>query len=244
MPFNRKGLSRWVVLFVAKICFTVVYNNMIKPVQKSKPLFCEQYWKNIAKNTKPVKEYKGRVSTIFDIHDVNNYFIKGSKNIKTLEKQLEMPLNEFIAKTDKEFKQLTPCENSMVLWRGLSAPEKGAKRNPRYEQAYNCKTGDIICMPEYAYATNMDNVALVYAQAYIQGIYPRNGIIYKIHVPKGSRINNSANYIFPRCSKFECLGAQDVTEKRAKYRLITLRYLQPKEIKLNFFEKIIRCFKK
>lgn len=237
---NKRTFQKESPFLQQKICFTVFTNTMIKPVSKSKPLFCEQYWRNIAKNTKPNKEHKSRVSGGFDIHSVNKYFIKNNLNKDVLENCINMPLYKFIAMTDKEFKQLTPTKESLVLWRGISAPAKSAKRNPRYEQSYKCKAGDTICMPEYAYASDSENVALSHA---LDDEY-QNGIVYKINVPKGSKINNGAHYIFPRCSRFECLSTQDMTENEVKYKLITLNYLPPEETKLNFFEKIMRYFKK
>jgi len=228
------------VLFVAKFYFMVFKNIMIKPVSKSKPLFCEEYWRNIAKNTKPSKEYKSRISTAIDIHCINKYFIKNNLKKDVLENTINMPLNKFIAQTDKEFKQLTPTEYSLVLWRGVSAPPIDAKRNARYKQSYKCKVGDIVFMPEYAYASESENVALAFALDDVN----QNGIVYKINVPKGAKINNGAHFIFPRCSKFECLDVQNMTENEVKYKLITLNYLPPEETKLNFFEKIMRYFKK
>ena len=109
---------------------------MIKPVSKSKPLFCEQYWQNIIKKTRLNEEHKTHVSGSLVhfinnrldtsghdyIHDINKYFINGLPK-KSIE-NLNVPLYQFIAQTDKEFKELAPTKEPMILWRGVSTPEK------------------------------------------------------------------------------------------------------------------------
>ena len=216
---------------------------MNKLLAGNKPLFCEQYWKNIKKNTKPSKDFKPKVSTSFYFHEVNNYFINGNPKAK---KYLEhddicMPVQRFLAKSDKEFKELTPTKEELILWRGISPPlKKAKKRNMRYEQAYNCKAGNIVCMPEYAFATDKMKHALLFAKHFIL----RDGILYEIQVPEGSKIHRSVEYVFPRYSKFECLGTQNMENEGIRYKLIKLKYIQPKEIKLSLFEKIMRYFKK
>ena len=236
---------------------------MIKPVSKTKPLFCEQYWQNIIKKTRLNEEHKTHVSgslvysvnnrldtSGYDfIHDINKYFINGLPK-KSIE-NLNVPLYQYIAQTDKEFKELAPTNEPMILWRGVSVPEKKARRYPRFEQAYNRKTGDIVYMPEYAYATDKKNIALVYTLLHARDNYPHNSIVYEIHVPKGSKISKSRHYIFPRSSRFECMDTQEIEENGYKYKLITVQYIQPEEIKietnkkkLNFIGKITRFFQK
>ena len=205
----------------------VVSNNMIKPVSKNKPLICEQYWQNILKKTSPVKEYKSRVSTNFDLHTANLCFMNGNALELYLETETGMTLRKFIAQTDKEFKQLTPTDKPLVLWRGISAPLKEQKRYPRFENSYNCKVGDRIFMPEYAFAAEDEKTALSYALSPSE----QNGIIYKIIVPEGSRINEGVYYNFPRFSIFECIKTKEITKDNQNYKLITLRYIQPEEIK-------------
>ena len=223
---------------------------MIKPLSKSKPLFCEQYWKNIAKNTKPVKEYKCKVSTNFDLHDANMCFYNNGSNFfeKHFEKETGKTLQEFIAQTDKEFKQITPTDKPLVLWRGIRPPMRNMGRFPKFERSYNCKAGDKIFMPEYAFAAADEQTAKEFAKNFFND--NKNGILYKIFVPKGSKINHWAYYNFPRFSLFECIKTKEIIKDNQSYKLITLRYIQPEEVKLepkekvlNFFEKLTRLFK-
>ena len=214
---------------------------MIKPISNNKELFCHRYWKNVIKNTRPSNEYKGRVSTAIDIYDVNTFFMNGNHEAKKMiENYLKTPLYKFLAKTDLEFKQLTPVKEDLVLWRGISPPSKNyKKRNLKYAHAMSYKAGDIVFMPEYAYASKSMKLSMSYADSGVT----RNGILYEIHVPKGSKIHNSTEYIFQRASKFECLEAEDKEIDEKTYRHIVLNYIEPEEIKLNMFENMMRYLK-
>ena len=215
---------------------------MVKTILNNELLFCEQYWKNYAKNTKPNKEFKSKVSTGFYTHNINNYFINGNPNAKKYtEHEIKMPIQKFLAKTDKEFKRLTSTNEYLILWRGISPPlKKAKKRCMRFEQAYNCKAGDTVYMPEYAHASDSVKYALIFAQ----DCTLHDSIVYEIHVPEGSKIHRSTEYIFPRYSKFECLETQNMDEEGVKYKLIKLKYIKPEEPKLNFFEKLMQHFNK
>ena len=129
---------------------------MIKPLQKNKELFCEQYWKRVMKKTKPKAYYQTRISTNFDISIVNNFLMDTTPEArKTLESKIEMPLSKFLAVTDKEFKLLPPTKEDLVLWRGVSKPSKESKyKHAQFESSYNCKPGDTISIPIYAYASD------------------------------------------------------------------------------------------
>ena len=215
---------------------------MIKPLQKNKELFCEQYWKRVMKKTKPKAYYQTRISTNFDISIVNNFLMDTTPEArKTLESKIEMPLSKFLAVTDKEFKLLPPTKEDLVLWRGVSKPSKESKyKHAQFESSYNCKPGDTISIPIYAYASDEKKVALSFAK--YEG--KQKSILYEFYLPKGSRINKGLFYNFPRCSNFECIATQDITTDKMTCRKISLKYIQPKEIKQNSFYKIKNFAKK
>ena len=102
-------------------------------------------------------------------------------------------------------------------------------------------------MREYAFASD--------DKTYAQDIYTQDdGILYEITVPKGARIADDWNYIFPRESMFLCTQNTVEKEKNKKYHLIKLTYILPEnniEIQSNqltknkksFWEKMISVFK-
>ena len=207
---------------------------MIRP--KNKALFCEQYWERVMKESKPKAAYQTNVSTNFNLYHVNSFFMDVKPEAKkALETLIDMPLSKFISVTDTEFKQLPPIKKKLVLWRGIEEPSEDSKyRHALFEQAYNCKKGDVISMPIYAYAGKEKRIALTYAEVKAK----KKSIVYKIKVPKGSKVNHYGFYNFPRYSQFECLDTQDIIKDDMNYKQILLKYIQYKEIKQNTLDKI------
>lgn len=84
-------------------------------------------------------------------------------------------------------------------------------------------------MKEYAYATSDIN----YANGYLTN---NRGILYDIEIPKGARVSvvgdNSATneIVFPRSSKFECVGKEHVQDANNDYMKIKLKYILPPEV--------------
>ena len=196
-----------------------------KIVTKTKPLFCEEYWarQSIKALFKPKR--LEHVSRYFDLHDVN-YLLLGymnhnfNANSKLYADSPPVTVKDAISLSDREFKMLKPIRKNLTLWRGIEGnyvfPE-------RFQKAYNAKAGDIIYMPEYAYASQLKMHAERFAK----------GLLYEITVPKGAKLSKKSNYIFPRYSKFECLAVED----KEYYRLIKIKYLPKKESMLNYLAK-------
>ena len=176
------------------------------------------------------------VSHTFDLHDVN-YFLLGYVGENSNSKSLlyadypPITVHDVISITDKEFKRVKPTKKELVLWRGIEGYDLFKER---FERSYNVKKGDIVYMPEYAFASGEK----IFAEGYT-GI--KKGILYEIDVPKGAKLSLKGHYIFPRYSKFECIGS----EEQEKYKLIKLKYL-PKEDSLSNFlaKKLFSYFNK
>ena len=121
---------------------------------KTKPLFCEEYWAKRSIKNALSKKLK-HVSHTFDLHDVN-YFLLGYVGENSNSKSLlyadypPITVHDVISITDKEFKRVKPTKNKMVLWRGIEGYDIFPER---FEKCYNTKKGDIIYMPEYAFAS-------------------------------------------------------------------------------------------
>ena len=197
-------------------------------LNNSKPLFCEEYWAKrlTQKKLKPSKAEK--VSTAFDLHEVNSFLLGKTNGPQKYINQIK----SIIKTTDNEFRNLKPCPKEMTLWRGIHPstdfPEK-------LKQSLNTKKGDIICMREYAFATDMKRYAEQFATS-----NSNNGILYQITVPKGSKLSNGNHFIFPRYSQFECTN----TIETDKYKIIKLNLLQKSNrTKDSFLKKIISFFK-
>ena len=207
-----------------------------KVTTKSKPLFCEEYWaKRSIKNFFKLKR-SDQVSHRFDLHDVN-YFLLGytgsNSNPKTLLYADHPPItiHDVILATDKEFKNLKPTKEKTTVWRGIQEFEIFSDR---FEKCYNVKKGEIIYMPEYAFADEEK----LYAEGYARG---NKAILYEINVPKGVKLSTKRHYIFPRYSKFECIDS----EEKENYKLIKLDYLPKDESLFKYFaKKFFTCFNK
>ena len=181
-------------------------------------LFCERYWANVLHKNRNNFSAIEKVSTNFDLTDANNYLLNCYEGyfLQKLEKSVGMKLNQFIAKSDLEFKFLKPTDFPITVWRGVAKPSNKADsiQKALFEKALKTQNGDIIYMPEYAYAS-MD-------KDYADSFMHKNGILYQIEVPKGAKISGMYTCTFPRYSKFECTE----TEEIAKGKLIKLIYIK------------------
>ena len=80
-------------------------------------------------------------------------------------------------------------------------------------------------MREYAYATS----DIEYARGYLTN---DKGILYDIEIPVGARVSLKGygvnnEIVFPRSSKFECVGTQRVKSQEEDYLCVKLRYVIP-----------------
>lgn len=207
----------------------VIY--MISKISQPKNFLCQIYWDSLLGEKKSLgRSLDHSISS--KLHRVNYCLAVGKHD------GLSILLNKFIAKADLAFKQLKPTSKNMTIWRGIGKPYSCASNmaKTKFEKTLNLKKGDVIFMPEYAYATNLKNLAEDYADD--------NGILYEIIVPKGSKINQSSYcYNFPRSSRFECIETKNISGKQ-NYRLIKLKYLNPQEQPKSFFSKIKSYFQK
>ena len=193
---------------------------MIKPVsanfQQTKRI-CQQYWERVLKDAKPLS--KTSIEHHESLAEVNATALIRNYNTglpATLLKQI-------MFQSDKEFKLLKPLERDITLWRGVSMPTH--KMEERYisvfDKAYNIKKGDITYMPEYAYASDDKNYASLFASN------SNKAILYEIQVPQGAKLSQTWAYVFPRASKFECIGTVENKTEQNTTKLIKLKYILP-----------------
>ncbi len=208
----------------------------IQATQKTE-LFCQKYWNNVLQKNKKNLNSINKISTNFDLTDVNRYLLDYYEDgfLPDLEKSIGMKLNEFIVKSDLEFKFLKPTKTPLTLWRGVGNPDY--MTNPLlkalFKKSLDAKEGDIVCMPIYAY-TSTDRE---YSELFLR----RNGgILYQIEVPQGSKISGFVDYTFPRYSRFECTG----TEQLEDGKLIKLKYIKPEDTNLPKNKPVKNALKK
>ena len=195
---------------------------MIKPIGTApikQKLFCQQYWEKIT-NSVPLAADQRSVYMHSNLFELNKDLLRNYKPIPFV----STTTKKIIATSDKEFKLLTPTTEDMVLWRGITAPNyKDPNAIRVFDQASRVKKGDIIHMPEYAFASTERKTAELYAPK------DKRGIIYEIEVPKGAKISHSFNYIFPRYSVFECLETEIIPNGIFSNKLVKLRYILPEK---------------
>lgn len=181
---------------------------------QNQELLCQRYWKRILSNTKGEVD---KLSKSFYIHEINQYLIGGYIPMKKIES-----VGSIIAATDKDFKCYKRTDKELTLWRGIDGAE--IFQNPYMkmliEMCKKLKSGDILRMREYAFASDEQ----IYAENYTQD----DGILYEIIVPKGARIADDWNYIFPRESLFLCTQNDLIKKNNKQFHHIKLTYLKNK----------------
>ena len=211
-----------------------VKTDMTMPIsQYNRSLLCEQFWTRRLKPALKTPEYISHEGLITGI---NGMFVGRRREFcealpVSMLQYAKMTVSQMIAFTDTEFKLLKPITEEITLWRGIGEPRhnKNFDGVPIFEKAYNVKKEDIVVMPEYAFASAEFYYPKFIMRHSTSGEGQR-GILYKIEVPKGSKIYKHNHYNFPRCSRFECLGVEDISEKEGNYRLVHLKYIKPEEI--------------
>ena len=197
-------------------------NIMIKPIgpkpQQAK-LLCQQYWERVLNGAKTLEQEAVT-------HHENLTHVNSSAILRTYPTWFtNKELREIIIQSDKEFKMLKPLEKDITLWRGVSEPVIMEQKRfmKSFDKAYETKKGDVIFMSEYPYASDEKNYAEIYSS------YGYKGIFYEIQVPKGAKVSKTWAYVFPRYSKFECIGTEENKVQDRTIKLIKLKYLLPKE---------------
>ena len=215
---------------------------MIRPISSTKPkLLCEQYWEKALKTAVKPKAPEKALPHKFDIADINEILVGESiPYYQWLTESLDKPLEKVLASIDTVFKMQKPTKRTMTLWRGISEPGLiKSGRLSRFNSKYNAKPGEIIYMPEYAFASNDKK----YSEYYMKNAGNKRGIIYEIEVPEGSKICRQYHHIFPRSSTFECLDNTEFKLNDKTYRYIKLRYLNPEkndDTQKSFFQKLLQ----
>lgn len=190
------------------------------PEAANKMPFCQQYWGKIALH----RRISGNVTYHGDLNGINHHLLWGI-NPEGLRKpfmHLGVTPHKMIQQTDAEMRALLKTKETIIAYRCIGQKPEFLERDfARYQKSLNVKEGDIVIMPEYAYATSDINYAHVYL--------PNNkGIRYVIEIEPGSQVSVIGNgknneIVFPRCSKFICKGVNklgDTTE-------IMLRHIKP-----------------
>lgn len=202
--------------------------SVLKQSAGNKPLFCHEYWKACKEQRIIRQTNRESVSLHGDLNGINHFFITGG-NPKYMGDTFvkEMTPREMVSLTDMEFKRLKPTEKMLNVYRCIGEKPDFFSEYGLYKKRLGIKKGDVIDMKEYAYATSNKD----YASRYLTN---DTGIAYEIEVPKGSRVSRVGNetcdeIVFPRSSKFECIGTEHVKNSEQDFLRVKLRYIQPNE---------------
>lgn len=204
--------------------------SSIKPLIKKLPKiaiepFCPKWWKDV--ELKYYRRSCGNVTYHGYLNGINHHLTTGV-NPSGLRQQFfntGITPKDMIEITDAEFKALPKTKETIRAFRCVGKkPEVFKQDYARYTKSLNVKKGDIITMPEYAYATSDINYAKVY-------LPDDKGILYDIEIPGGSRISltgygKNNEIVFPRASRFECIGKEEANGTT----IIKLKYVQPIDI--------------
>ncbi len=203
------------------------------PALKTLPrdTFCHQYWQQIKAEgmLKPSRETSVRLHGY--LNGINHHLVTGAgaQNMNKEFMSLNLTPRDMITLTDIEFKTLKPTTETIHAFRSIGEKPDFFSEYKLYKKRLDIKKGEIIDMKEYAYATSDIN----YANGYLTN---NRGILYDIEIPKGARVSvvgdNSATneIVFPRSSKFECVGKEHVQDANNDYMKIKLKYILPPEV--------------
>ena len=220
--------------FVSKIASVVKHKQptqILKQAEQveNKPLFCHEYWKACQEQRVIRQTNKEAVSLHGELHGINHHLINSPypKHMDQNFMGVGKTPREMISLTDIEFKKLKPTEKPLNVIRCIGEKPDFFSEYKLYKKRLDVKAGDIIDMKEYAYATSNKSYASVY-------LTNNRGIMYEIEVPKGSRVSRTGNetcdeVVFPRSSKFECTGTEQLKDTDNNYLIVKLRYIQPNE---------------
>lgn len=202
---------------------TIAEHLAKNPEAANKTPFCQQYWGEIC-DLKFYRRISGNVTHHGYLNGINHHLLWGI-NPEGLRKPfmyLGVTPHEMIQLTDAEMRALPKTKETIIAYRCIGRKPEFLERDfAKYQKSLNVKEGDIVVMPEYAYATSDINYAHVYL--------PNNkGIRYVIEIEPESQVSVIGNgkdneIVFPRCSKFICKGVNklgDTTE-------IMLRHIKP-----------------
>ena len=189
-----------------------------KTAAAAKP-FCQQVWgqTNLARYRRPC----GSVTHHGFLHGINHHLTThvSPEDLTKTFFGTGMTPKEMIILADAEFKALPKTTETIRAFRCIGEkPTFFQQDYARYIKSLEVKKGDIIRMPEYAYATS----DIKYAKVYLPS---RKGILYDIEIPPESRVSilghgENNEIVFPRSSRFECAGKEvgdEVTTIKLKY---------------------------
>ena len=192
------------------------------PEAKNIKPFCQEWW-----NCVDLKHYRracGSVTYHGHLNGINHHLTTGvnPQGLNEIFMGTGVTPKEMVQITDAEFKVLPKTKEKIIAYRCIGEkPEFLAQDYARYQKSLKIKKGDIITMPEYAYATS----DIGYAEIYLNN---KKGIKYTIEIEPESRVSilghgKNNEIVFPRSSKFECLG----TEQDGDVLIVKLKYIKP-----------------
>ena len=192
------------------------------PEAKNIKPFCQEFWESV--DLKRYRRVCGSVTYHGHLNGINHHLTSGvnPQDLNEVFINTGVTPKGMIEITDAEFKVLPKTKEKIIGYRCVGEkPEFFVKDYARYQKSLKIKKGDIITMPEYAYATS----DVEYAEIYLTN---KKGIKYIIEIEPESRVSiighgKNNEIVFPRSSKFECLG----TEQDGEVLLVKLKYIKP-----------------
>lgn len=200
--------------------------------------FCHQYWAKMQKegNLKPFPHKTVQDHPYFN--SFNHLLVKGRVNYgfdapAFAVEDGSLMIKDIIRRADMQFRSLKPTEQPMTVYRCIGEKLPFFEQDVKlYNKLFNAQKGDIITMPEYAYAAGGTKYSDVYKG------YEGRGVTLEIFVDKNARVSHSGNIVdgkldnwgaecvFPRGSRLEVLDSK-VLEDGSCYKKV--KYILPDE---------------
>lgn len=209
--------------------------KVVPKAAEAKELFCHEYWKDALAEGLIKKDKFTSVPLHGYLNSINHHFIRSAypKHMDMKNYGMgDLTPREMIFKSDFAFKSLSEVGERLTAYRSIGEKPEFFAEYKIYQKARSIKKGDIINMPEYAYATQDKG----YASRYLTN---NRGIFYEIDIPENAKvskigIDKNDEIVFPRSSKFECLETKEIKNADNDYLFVKLKYLVPED---NLFAK-------
>ncbi len=219
------------MLLLKSLCKIITPNICKKATvtfeKAKKPLFCDEYWAQCARNNQLKPSHRESVSLHGELNGINHFFITGANPtyMDSVFSRNGLTPREMIKLTDFEFKKIKPLDEKLTVYRCIGEKPEFFNEFKLYKKRLDIKENDIINMREYAYATS----DLSYAQIYMPN---HKGILYEIEIPKNAKISQIGlgtqnEIVFPRNSRFQCIKSEKIVNGNENYVKVKLRYLIP-----------------
>lgn len=143
--------------------------------------------------------------------------------------ELRKPIEQLVARVDRELAEVTPLKQEMIVYRGRSTSPFSKRMNRDFGIIANAQKGDIITPDfSYVYAEYTRPLAEIERTRHVNpknfGTNKIGGIMYEIVLPEGSKVSLGKDVLIPREARYQILQK---SQEQDGGTLVKMKYLLP-----------------